>query len=185
VTGPRGGRGQAFGLAVPLLFFTTAAAWGQVGWVNDRLHWWNAFSWLFAAMLESTSLWVNYQSYLRLMANESAAGLRLASYGIAALVGSLNYDHFAPSWRPNIVAVVFASLSMGSPWLWGIYAKTRSRPLRRQLGLMDARSVHFAPVRWVWHPYRTAIVWWHATWAGESNPDRALARFTPPTGGTR
>lgn len=179
MTGISGGRGQAIGLAVPLLLLNGFAAWGQQEWATKQMHWWAPFAWVLAFTLETIGAWLSHQADLRMRMNEPGLGLRAAAYSIAALIGTLNYDHFANGWVPNREAIVFFGMSMGSPWLWGIHSKTRSRAVRAQLGLVDARSVHFSMARWFWHPYRTFRVFWDALWAGVTSPEVALALFDP------
>jgi hypothetical protein len=118
------------------------------------------------------------------MAGDAALRLRLASYGVAGLVGFLNYSvHAGPGWAPTPAALAFGAMSTLSPWLWSIRSRSMHRAELRAAGLIDARAVRFSMIRWVLYPRWTWRVWRAAVWAGETNPEVAAARFTPPPRG--
>jgi hypothetical protein len=162
-------------LVVPLLLVNTAALYGQAGWAHDHLgHGWTVAV-LFAAAVESIGVYLAAEAHAALMAGDASARLRLGSYAVGALVGVLNFAHFAgPGYRPNPLALTFGLLSSISPWLWAIRSRSLNRDRLRALGLIDPRAVRFSPLRWALFPVRTGRAFRAAVWAGVVQPAEAV-----------
>lgn len=109
-----------------------------------------------AAVIESIAIYIGYHAHVALIEGDSVAKLRLASYGIAAGVGAINYHHYAPNWALNDLAVIFGAASMLSPWLWAIHSRHRHRQQLRAQGLIDPRAPKFSALRW--------LLWRSETW---------------------
>jgi hypothetical protein len=160
--------------AIPVILVNAVAFAGQLAFLRDHLPWPLAGQVLVAVTLESVAVYLAWQAHLALAADDSALRLRLAAYGFAAVIGVMNYSHWmAPGWRPTFAAVTFGLMSVSSPWLWSVHSRRVSR---------DApHAVRLGATRWVWHPWRSATVMWHATWAGENDPAKAIALVAPAT----
>ena len=131
---------------------------------------------LVALALESIAVYLAWQAHLAQLADDSALRLRLAAYGIALLIGALNYSHFMrPGWRPTVAAVTFGMMSAISPWLWSVHSRRVSRDALKARGLIEPHAVRLGATRWTWHPWRSACVMWRATWLGETDPAKAIA----------
>ena len=193
VTSPAGRRAiRAAGLAVPVLLVNAVAFTGQFGFLRQHLPWALAGIVMAALALESIAIYLQWHAHLAQLANDSALRLRLASYALAAVIGALNYSHYAlPGWKPTAAAVICGLMSVISPWLWAIHSKRVSRDALMALGQVEGHSVRLGGARWFWHPYRSLIVMNFATWVGENNPRRAIERYAakwgslvPPDAGT-
>src|SRR6266566_4769653 len=126
--------------------------------------------------LESIAIYLAWQAHLAQLADDSALRLRLAAYGMALVIGALNYSHFAlPGWRPDVAAVTFGMMSAISPWLWSVHSRRASRDALKARGLIEPHAVRLGTTRWAWHPLRSARVMFRATWRGENDPAKALA----------
>ena len=173
VTAPKG---RAV-LAVPLVLVNLAAVWGQAGWAYDNITtggpWGVVVAALFAGSVESTGIYLAWESHEALMADHAAALLRAGSYAVGLLAGILNFLHFAP--QSFATGVAFGALSAVSPWLWGIWSRARNRTRLAELGLIDARGVKLSVARKVWHPVRSVQVMSWAAWAGVVDPVQAVA----------
>lgn len=170
-------------LAVPLVLMTTVAVLGQIGWLQDAFAdkhapWFMPY--LFAAALESVGLFLISEAHHALLAGDAALRLRMGSYAVAGVAGAMNYAHWSgPDLQPTALAVALAGMSALSPVLWSIRSRSMHRAALRDLGLIDPRSVRFAAARWVLYPVRTWRVMRSAVWAGEVNPEAAVAAFDP------
>lgn len=165
--------------AVPVVLVNVVAFGAQLGF-------WHAHvplpleAVLVALALESIAIYLAWQSHLAQLADDSALRIRLAAYGMALLIGALNYSHFMlPGWRPTVAAVTFGMMSAISPWLWSVHSRRVSRDALKERGLIEAHAVRLGATRWLWHPVRSAWVMWHATWLGETDPSRAIALSAP------
>lgn len=167
-------------LAAPLLLVNTAAVYGQAGWAYDHLgylgHSW-PIALLFAAAVESIGIYLATEAHAALMAGDASARLRFGSYAVGALVGTLNFAHFAaqPGYRPTPLALTFGLLSSISPWLWAIRSRSLNRDRLRELGQVDPRAVRFSMLRWVLYPLRTFTAFRGAVWDGLVHPAEAVA----------
>jgi hypothetical protein len=172
-------RGTAFrnlALLLPLLLVNTVAVVGQVSWGQEHLTGGLPVAILFAGALESIALFLAAETHAALMAGDSSALLRVASYAMAFLAGSLNYLHYAPTWSsPSVTAVAFGILSTVSPWLWGVRSRSMHRAELRDRGLIDSRAVRFAPLQWVLFPGSTLRAFRRAVILREMDPVRASA----------
>lgn len=143
-------------LVLPLLFVNGFAVVGQAGFAHDRLHWQLLAAAGFAATLESIALYIGYHAHAALMAGDSATKLRLASYSVGAVIGGINYEHYAgPHGNPTAMAVIFGLLSLISPWLWAMHGRYKNRRRLEQLGLIDERAPHFSAAKWLHFPIQT------------------------------
>lgn len=173
-------------LAAPLLLVNSAAIWGQAGWAHDHITeagWPSWVGWavaaLFAVAVESVGVFLAGMAHAALMADQSAATLRLGSYLVGALVGTLNYWHFAgDGFRPTAQAVAFGALSSISPWLWAVYSRYRNRDRLAELGQIDKRGVKLSTSRKFWHPLKSVSVIRYASWEGIVEPDEAVKAWT-------
>lgn len=163
-------------LVIPLLLVNAVAIIGQVAWAREHLDGGLPVAILFAGALESIALFLAAETHAALMNGDSSAPLRLASYVMALLAGTLNYLHYAPDvWSPTVTAVAFGILSTVSPWLWGVRSRSMHRAELRERGLIDPRAVRFAPIRWTLFPRQTFRAFRAAVWASETDPMRAVA----------
>lgn len=164
-------------LAVPVILVNLAAVWGQAGWAYDNITTGGLtgliVAALFAGSVESTGIYLAWESHEALMADQAAALLRAGSYAVGLLAGVLNFVHFAP--HSLAAGVAFGALSAVSPWLWGIWSRARNRARLAELGLVDARGVKLSTARKVWHPVRSVKVMSWAAWAGVVDPGMAVA----------
>jgi hypothetical protein len=59
---------------------------------------------MMAAALEAVAVYLAFQAHLAALAQDSALRLKLASYGFALIIATLNYSHYCapptPSGRP-------------------------------------------------------------------------------------
>jgi len=162
-------------LILPLLLVNSAAVYGQAGWAHDHLTSAWPLAFLFAASIESIGIYLAYEAHAALMAGDASARLRLGSYLVGILAGSLNYAHFASTgYRPNPLAVTFGVLSSISPWLWSIRSRSMNRAHLRELGQIDPRAVRFSLLRWALFPVRCFRAFRGAVWAGIVEPTRAV-----------
>jgi hypothetical protein len=164
-------------LITPLLLVNAAAIYGQSGWAFDHLgHRWTVAV-LFALAVESIGVFLAAEAHAALMAGHASGALRIGSYAVGALVGTLNYAHYAtqPGYRPNPLAVTFGLLSSISPWLWAIRSRSINRERLADMGLIDPRAVKFSRLRWTLFPLRTFTAFRAAVWAGIQRPDEAVA----------
>ena len=79
---------------------------------------------LVAVALESIAVYLAWQAHLAQLADDSrdAAAPGCVRYG--ALIGAMNYSHYAaPHWRPTFAAMAFALCSAISPWLWSVHSR--------------------------------------------------------------
>lgn len=167
---------RAAALVVPLLLVNTAAIYGQAGWAYDHLGHGRAIAVLFAAAVESIGVYLAAEAHAALMAGDASARLRLGSYLVGILVGSLNYAHFADAgYHPNPLAITFGLLSSISPMLWSIRSRSMNRDRLRELGQVDPRAVRFSILRWALFPVRTGSAFRAAVWAGIVQPAEAVA----------
>jgi len=162
--------------AIPVVLVNAVAVTAQLAFLRGHLTWTPAGQALVALTLESVAVYLAWQAHLAIVADDSAMRLRLAAYAFAAVVGTMNYSHYrAPGWRPTFPALVFALCSAVSPWLWAVHSRRQARDALKAKGLIEPHAVRLGATRWAWHPLRSARVMWHATWAGENDPARAIA----------
>ena len=171
--------------AIPVVLVNAVAFGAQLGFWRAHVPL-PAEAALVALALESIAIYLAWQAHLAQLADDSALRLRLAAYGMALVIGALNYSHFMrPGWRPTVEAVTFGMMSAISPWLWSVHSRRQSRDALKEKRLIEPHAVRLGGTRWTWHPWRSAKVMWHATWIGENDPAKAiaLAEATPPDGG--
>ena len=56
-----------------------------------------------------------------------------------------------------------------------VHSRRESRDALKARGLIEPHAVRLGVTRWLWHPWRSPQVMWHATWAGENDPVKAIA----------
>jgi hypothetical protein len=89
----------------------------------------------------------------------------------------MNYSHYSVHWHPTVLAVGMGLMSLLSPSLWGIYSRRAARDRLMERGLVEEHAVRLGANRWSWHPVRSVLVMWRATWAGENRPAAAIALY--------
>lgn len=166
---------RAWLAAGPVVLVNLVAFFGQLAFLRDHLTWPLPGQILVAVALESVAVYLAYHAHVAQLANDSALRLRLASYSFAAVIGAMNFSHYAPHWRPTFAAVAFGLMSAASPWLWSIHSRRESRDALMARGLVEPHAVRLGATRWTWHPLKSARVMWHATWKGENDPAAAIA----------
>jgi hypothetical protein len=174
-----GRQARTVAAAVPVMLVNGVAFTGQLAFLRAHLPWPLAGQLMMAAALESVAIYLAFHAHLAALARDSALRLKLASYGFAIVIAALNYSHYSGSgWRPTFAAVAVALMSASSPWLWGVHSRRASRDQMIAAGLIEGRAVRLGATRWLWHPLRSARVMWHATWAGTTDPQHAIAEWT-------
>ena len=170
---------RAWLAAVPVILVNAVAFGAQLGFWRAHVPL-VAEAVLVALALESIAVYLAWQAHLAQLADDSALRLRLAAYGMALLIGTLNYSHFMlPGWRPTVAAVTFGMMSAISPWLWSVHSRRVSRDALKAKGLIEPHAVRLGATRWQWHPVRSVRVMSHATWIGETDPAAAIAVWQP------
>ena len=183
---------------LPLVLVNTMAILGQMGWgrhnlteigadPDDPIRW--AVAALFAATLESLALFLGYYASKALERRDSAAGLYLAAFVVAGVVGAVNYSHYADHNKviftigpvaipgPTATAITFGLFSLISPWLWRIHSRAVNRDKLYAAGEIDPRGVKLSLARKFWYPIRSLMVMRYAAWAGITNPSEAIALY--------
>ncbi len=164
---------------IPLFAVNLVAVFGQLAFLRQHLSWGLPGDILFAGALESVAVYLAYHAHIALIDNDSALRLRLASYLFGAVIGLMNYSHYAHDWRPDFEALAVGLMSASSPFLWGIHSRRTSRSALLSRGLIEPHALRLGMTRWTWHPIRSARVMFHATWTGEQNPAEAIALLSP------
>lgn len=174
--GRRAGRSRVWLAAVPVVGVNTASFAAQLAFLRAHLPWPLPGQILVAVTLESVAVYLAFHAHVAQLANDAALRLRLAAYGFALVIGTMNYSHYmAPGWRPTFAALAFGLCSAASPWLWSVHSRRESRDALMARGLIEPHAVRLGATRWLWHPYRSARVMWHATWEGVNEVRQALA----------
>lgn len=180
-------------LIVPLLAVNGMALAGQVGFAQAHLGWHAPMSWVFAGALESIAIYIGWHAHEALLSGHSVVKLRAASYGAAAVVGGMNYEHFTPKgWtHPTTQGVAFGLMSVISPWLWAMHSRHAHRERLEAEGMIDRRGARFGAAKWAHFPVRTlrALRWSidhgvsdpAGAWAGYA-AERAARRNAQPEG---
>ncbi|MGC4814112.1 hypothetical protein ACLQ29_26570 [Micromonospora sp. DT228] len=162
---------------LPLLLINGGAAYAQAAYAYSEIApaAWNgpsrvAFAVAFSLALESIAVYVQWHAHdaLMLKAHATAASLRRAAWGIAAVVAAINYAHFANGITPTAAAIAFALLSLLSPWLWGLHTRRAQHVqlLAEDASLIDDAGVEFSPKRRRMFPIRSLMA---ARWSIEHN----------------
>jgi hypothetical protein len=163
---------------VPVVLVNAVAFAGQLAFLRAHLPWPLAGQLLMAGALESIAVYVAFHAHVAALANDSALRLRLASYGFAAVIGAINYSHYAaPGWRPTFAAVAVGLMSAASPWLCAVHSRRASRDQLLAAGLVEPHALRLGATRWMWHPLRSARVMYHATSDGVSDPRAAITAW--------
>jgi hypothetical protein len=169
---------RAYAAAVPVVFVNTTAFIGQFAFLRAHVPWIVPGQVLIAVAIESIAIYYAWHAHLATLANDSAMRLKLAAYSFAAIVGVMNYSHYAaPHWRPTALAVIMFIASAISPWLWAVHTRRASRDQLMARRMIDEHAVRLGGNRWTWHPYRSIRVTSWAAWHGISEPARAIAQF--------
>lgn len=170
---------RAWLAAVPIVIVNYVAFRAQLRFWQDHLGRSDAL--LVSVAVEAIAIYLAWQAHLAMLADDSALRLRLAAYGVALLIGSLNYSHYMhPGWRPTVAAVTFGGMSAISPWLWSIHSRRGSRDRLKLLGRIEDHAVRLGATRWFWHAYRCCRVMFKATWINENRPAEAIKLIEKP-----
>lgn len=165
--------------AVPVVLVNYVAFSAQLGFWRDHLALVNAV--LVSAALESIAVYWTWLAHQAMVADDSALRPRLAAYGMALLIGVLNYSHYMrPGWRPTVAAVTFGMMSVISPWLWAGYSRRVSRPALVANELIEKHAARLGITRRFWHPVLSTRVTARAAWLGENRPAEAIRLVDPP-----
>ena len=170
-------------LAVPLVLVNLFAAFGQSLWAWDNLTKDMpgparvVISVGFSIAVETVALVLSAIAHRARMAGDASLPARLASYGVAGGAAFANYSHWSPDWAPTAAACTFAAFSFGSPWLWGIWSKSKHRAALRESGQIDPRSVRFSLARWLLWFGPTFRAYRLAVWEGTTDPAAAVNRW--------
>ena len=169
---------RAWLAAVPVVIVNYVAFRAQLRFWQAHLDPFDAL--LVSAALESIAVYWSWMAHQALMADDSAFRAKLAAYGMALIIGVLNYSHYMlPGWRPTVAAVTFGMMSVISPWLWTAYSRRISRDDLIAKNLIDPHAVRLGITRWFWHAYRCIRVMHAATWIAESRPAEAIRLLYP------
>ena len=162
--------------AVPVMLVNSVAFIGQFEFLHTHVPWIVPGQVLFAVALESVAVYLAWQAHIAKMANDSSGRIMLSAYLFALVIASMNYSHYAgPHWRPTFMSVGLALMSASSPWLWNVHSRRVSRDKLMARDLLEEKAVRLGATRWTWHPYRSMLVTWLATWEGETRPKAAIA----------
>jgi hypothetical protein len=159
---------------IPLILVNSVAFAGQFAYIREHIQWIIIAQVAFALALESIALYLTFMAHEALMADDSAYGLRVLSYGFGALIGAMNYSHYSHGLRPTFAAVATGLFSISSPFLWGIYSRRASRDALRAKGLIEARAVKLGSLRWLLWFRESAGVFRLSVWRGENTPAQAI-----------
>jgi hypothetical protein len=174
----RARRRRAVAAAIPIVLVNSVAFGGQLSFLRAHLPWPLAGQVTMAVALESVAVFLAMHAHVAALADDSALRLRLASYGFAAVIGAMNYSHYArPGWQPTFPAVAVGLMSASSPWLWAVHSRRASRDQLRARGLVEAHALRLGATRWLWHPVRSARVMFNATWTGVTDPHEAIGSW--------
>ncbi|MFI1195525.1 hypothetical protein ACH4T9_20020 [Micromonospora sp. NPDC020750] len=170
----------------PLLMANTATVGGQAVYAYAQ----TAETWpvavrvacavVYALAAETIALYVGWHAHDALLqgAHATAGRLRRASYVIAGVFAALNYSHFAaPQLAPTAFAVALGTLSLLSPWLWGLHTRRQQNVRLLAEGLVDEGGTTFSAERRRAFPIRS---WAARRWSIEHNvrdPKRAWAGY--------
>lgn len=163
--------------AVPVGSVNVCAFIGQYAFVTDHVTWIFPGKVLVSATIESIGVYLALHAHIAQLKNDSSTRLKLGAYTVAAIVGAMNYSHYASHWHPTVMGVMMGMFSLMSPWLWGVHSHRISRDVLLTLGLIEEHAVRLGANRWTWHPWRSVRVMYWATWHGENHPKRAIAHF--------
>lgn len=153
-----------------------AGMYGQL--VSGPLEHWPQFLSSLAAVLvgvamESIGIYLMLQAHDATMANQASGSLRLAAYAVAGVMAALNYAHWS-TWA-RALGVTFALFSMVSPYLWSVRSRSMHRAQQAARGIVDPAGVKLSTSRKFWHPLLSLSVLRWASWAGETDPSRAVS----------
>jgi hypothetical protein len=162
------------GAAVPVAMVNGTAFIGQFAYIKDHVPWVLPGQVLVAATFESVAVYLAWHAHLAMMKNDSSTRLKLGAQLFALVMGAMNYSHYSVHWHPTVMAVGLGLMSLLSPSLWGIYSRRAARDKLMERGLVEEHAVRLGANRWTWHPLRSVVVMWRATWVGENNPQRAI-----------
>jgi hypothetical protein len=154
-------------LMAPLLIVNAAAVYGQISFAYNEIapDSWNTaaritLAILYAVAVESVSLYVQWHAHdaLLLKAYGTSSRLRRASYGIATVVGAMNYSHFADGMmKPTAAAIAFGMMSLLSPWLWGLHTRREQHVQLIAERRVDEAGVEFSSERRKAFPIRSMM----------------------------
>ncbi len=139
-----------------------------------------AVAFLVAAAAELIANYVNWHAHDALLRKDgrTAGRLRRVAYLIAAVIGAVNYSHFADEgMAPTAAAVVFGLMSASSPWLWGLHTRRAQHVQLTAEGRADTAGAVFSGERVRAFPLRA---WQARRWSidhGVSDPADRVGRL--------
>lgn len=170
---------RAWFYAVPIVVVNYVAFRAQLRFWDAHLDRSDAL--LVSVALESIAIYWASLAHQAIVKDDSALRLKLAAYGTALIIGTLNYSHWMrPGWRPTVAAVTFGMMSVISPWLWSAYSRRTSRDLLKVMHLIEDHAVRLGLTRWFWHAWKCVRVMHKATWTGENRPAEAIKLIDKP-----
>lgn len=171
-------RRRMFITLLPLLLVNSVAIIAQIEFWHAHLPWPFMAAVVFALALESVAIFLAYNATLASLANDSAAGLRLAAYGMGIVIGLLNASHYLTATGNITAAAIGVGLmSAISPWLWAVHTRRTQRDALLKNGLVEPHALRIGTVRWLWHPEKSYRVMSQAVWSGERVPSRAIIEW--------
>jgi hypothetical protein len=192
LTAERGGRRRSLYFLVPVVGVNIMALVGQSAWLfgeASTMFTVRAVGFLIALGVASTCGGLILESigvYLMAMAHDAAlegyssGSLRLAAYALSGVMAYLNFSHFS-GWSRGM-GIVFALVSFVSPFMWSVRIKAAARRALAARGQRDPAGVKLSTNRKWLHPFKSWAVMRHASWAGESDPARAVSAWERETG---
>lgn len=163
--------------AIPVAMVNATAFIGQFAYIREHVPWILPGQVLVAATFESVAVYVAWAAHVAMMKNDSSTRLKLGAQLFALIMGAMNYSHYSVHWHPTVLAVGMGLMSLLSPSLWGIYSRRAARDRLMERGLVEEHAVRLGANRWSWHPVRSVLVMWRATWVGENHPAAAIALY--------
>jgi hypothetical protein len=171
---------KVIGAAIPIACVNSCAMFGQFLFIHTHLTQWPIeMQVLLSVSLEIIAVFLAAHAHMALVAGDSSLRLRVSSYAMGAIVGSMSYAHWAgPHLRPTFAAVATGLLSVSSPWLWGVHSRKQSKDQLRTMGLVEGRGVKLGMARWFFWPTLSFKVVRHAAWYNPGvTPGAAIAAY--------
>lgn len=170
---------------IPLCLVNVIAVSGQLAFIRENWGWTLYPSVGAAIAIESIAVYLAFMAHEALLAEDSAFGLKLGSYGMGIIAGLMNASHYMPHWVPTSKGIVLGILSASSPFLWAIYTKRVSRDALKAKGLIEPRAVKLGALRWILWPSRAFPVFRNAVWTGTNEISTAISQWEESESATR
>jgi hypothetical protein len=180
-------RGATVQAVAPLLVVNALAVYGQLAYAYESIapHAWPVLFRVllaigFATATESVALYVQWHAHdaLLLKSHATARQLRRWSFLIAAVMGALNYSHFAPRLaHPTAAAIAFGLLSLLSPWMWGLHTRRAARVQLLKERRADEGGAEFSSERRRAFPVHTWRARRYSIWNNIPDPKDAWVGY--------